>query len=106
MFEVHVATWTFHIENGTSLLICAAGIACRHAARDAGIVLCGGASAALRCDGIVAPCVLRQPINAISFLAWITQFLVPTLRPGDIVIMDNLSSYKLDFGHQAAWQSA
>ena len=50
--------------------------------------------AALRCDGIVAPCVLRQPVNAISFLAWVTQFLVPTLRPGDVVIMDNLSSHK------------
>ena len=50
--------------------------------------------AALRCDGIVAPCVLRQPVNAVSFLAWVTQFLVPTLRPGDIVIMDNLSSHK------------
>ena len=50
--------------------------------------------AALRCDGIVAPCVLRQPVNAISFLAWVTQFLVPTLRRGDVVIMDNLSSHK------------
>jgi transposase len=50
--------------------------------------------AALRYDGIVAPCVLRQPVNAISFLAWVTQFLVPTLRPGDVVIMDNLSSHK------------
>lgn len=50
--------------------------------------------AALRCDGIVAPCVLRQPVNAISFLAWITQFLLPTLRPGDVVIMDNLSNHK------------
>ena len=38
--------------------------------------------------------MLRQPINAISFLAWVTQFLVPTLRPGDVVIMDNLSSHK------------
>jgi len=50
--------------------------------------------AALRCDGIVAPCVLRQPVNAISFLAWVTQFLVPTLRRGDVVVMDNLSSHK------------
>jgi transposase len=50
--------------------------------------------AALRCDGIVAPCVLRQPVNAVSFLAWVAQFLVPTLRRGDIVIMDNLSSHK------------
>jgi transposase len=50
--------------------------------------------AALRCDGIIAPCVLTQPINAISFLAWVSQFLAPTLRPGDVVIMDNLSSHK------------
>ena len=50
--------------------------------------------AGLRCDGIVAPCVFDRPINAASFLAWVVQFLVPTLRPGDIVIMDNLSSHK------------
>jgi len=50
--------------------------------------------AGLRCDGIVAPCVLRQPVNAPSFLAWVTQFLAPTLRPGDVVIMDRLSSHK------------
>ena len=50
--------------------------------------------AALRCDGIIAPCVLRQPVNAVSFLAWVRQFLVPTLRSGDVVIMDNLSSHK------------
>ena len=49
---------------------------------------------ALRCDGITAPCVLDGPINAISFLAYVTQFLVPTLRPGDVVIMDNLGSHK------------
>jgi transposase len=50
--------------------------------------------AGLRCDGIVAPCVFNRPINAKSFLAWVVQFLVPTLRPGDIVVMDNLSSHK------------
>jgi transposase len=50
--------------------------------------------AALRCDGIVAPCVFDRPINAISFLAWVVQFLVPTLRPGDVVVMDNLGSHK------------
>ncbi len=50
--------------------------------------------AGLRCDGIVAPCVLDQPINGISFLAWIDQFLVPTLRRRDVVVMDNLSSHK------------
>jgi transposase len=51
--------------------------------------------AGLRCDGIIAPCVFDQPINAISFVAWVIQFLVPTLRRGDIVVMDNLSSHKV-----------
>jgi transposase len=50
--------------------------------------------AALRCDGISAPCVIDAPIDAESFLAWVEQFLVPTLRAGDIVVMDNLSSHK------------
>jgi len=38
--------------------------------------------------------LLDQPINAVSFRAYIEQFLVPTLRPGDVVVMDNLSSHK------------
>jgi transposase len=50
--------------------------------------------AALRCDGVHAPCLLDGPINARSFLIWVEQSLVPTLRPGDIVVMDNLSSHK------------
>ena len=50
--------------------------------------------AALRCDRITAPCVFDGPINGLSFLAYVTQFLVPTLRPGDIVVMDNLGSHK------------
>jgi transposase len=50
--------------------------------------------AGLRCDGIIAPCVFDQPINAVSFLAWVTKFLVPRLRRGDVVVMDNLSSHK------------
>ena len=41
-----------------------------------------------------APCVLDGPINGKSFAAYIKQFLVPTLSPGDIVIMDNLRSHK------------
>ncbi len=49
---------------------------------------------ALRCDGITAPCVLDGPMNAASFLAYVEQILAPTLRPGDIVAMDNLSSHK------------
>ena len=50
--------------------------------------------AGLRCDGIIAPCVFDGPIDGESFLAWVEQFLLPTLRPGDIVVMDNLSSHK------------
>jgi transposase len=50
--------------------------------------------AALRHDRIDAPCVLDGPINGHSFRAYVEQFLVPTLSPGDIVIMDNLGSHK------------
>jgi transposase len=50
--------------------------------------------AALRHDRIDAPCVLDGPINGQSFRAYVERFLVPTLKPGDIVIMDNLGSHK------------
>ena len=50
--------------------------------------------AALRCDRIDAPCVIDGPINGQSFLAYVEQLLVPTLRPGDIVVIDNLGSHK------------
>jgi len=50
--------------------------------------------AALRSDRIDAPFVLDGPINGKSFAAYIKQMLVPTLSPGDIVIMDNLGSHK------------
>jgi transposase len=50
--------------------------------------------AALRHDRIDAPCVLDGPVNGQLFTAWVEQFLVPTLSPGDIVIMDNLGSHK------------
>ena len=49
---------------------------------------------ALRCDGLVAPCVFDGPINALCFRAYVEQLLVPALRPGDIVVMDNLGSHK------------
>jgi transposase len=52
--------------------------------------------AALRHDRIDAPCVLDGPINGQSFAASVTQFLVPTLSPGDMVIMNNLGSRKGD----------
>jgi transposase len=50
--------------------------------------------AALRCDRIDAPCVLDGPVNAEAFTAYVEQFLLPTLRPGDIVVLDNLNSHK------------
>ena len=50
--------------------------------------------AALRCNRIDAPCVIDGPINGESFLAYVEQVLVPTLKPGDIVIIDNLGSHK------------
>ncbi len=50
--------------------------------------------AALRCDQIVAPCLLDGPINGLKFLLYVRQFLLPTLKPGDVVIMDNLGSHK------------
>lgn len=57
--------------------------------------------AALRVDGITAPCVFNGPINGESFLQYVEQFLVPTLKPGDIVIMDNLGSHKAEATKQA-----
>jgi transposase len=51
--------------------------------------------AALRHDGIVAPAVFDGPLNGAAFLAWLRQCLAPILRPGDIVVLDNLSSHKI-----------
>jgi transposase len=50
--------------------------------------------AGLRLTGMVAPMVLDGPINRAAFQAYVEQVLVPDLKPGDIVIMDNLSSHK------------
>lgn len=57
--------------------------------------------AALRQDRIDAPCVLDQPINGQSFATWISQSLVPTPSPGDIIAMDNLSSHRRPVIRQA-----
>lgn len=48
---------------------------------------------ALRVDGMIAPMVLDGAINGAAFLAYVEQVLVPQLRPGDVVIMDNLGSH-------------
>nr|WP_255346429.1 IS630 family transposase [Asticcacaulis sp. YBE204] len=50
--------------------------------------------AGLRLTGMTAPMVLDGPINGGWFEAYVGQVLVPTLTPGDVVIMDNLSSHK------------
>lgn len=52
--------------------------------------------AALRHDGLTAPMLTDGPMDGDVFLAYVTHFLCPTLRPGDIVILDNLSSHKVD----------
>jgi transposase len=50
--------------------------------------------AGLTTRGLVAPWVLDGAINQDAFETYVTQVLVPELRPGDIVVMDNLSSHK------------
>jgi transposase len=50
--------------------------------------------AGLRMDGMVAPLTLDGPVNGEIFVAYVEQFLAPVLKPGDVVIMDNLSSHK------------
>jgi transposase len=56
---------------------------------------------ALRCDRLTAPCVFDGPIDGRSFRAYVEQQLVPTLQPGDIVVMDNLGSHKAAAVRQA-----
>jgi transposase len=50
---------------------------------------------AMRSTGFVAPLCVEGAINGRVFLAWVEQHLVPTLRPGDVVVLDNLSSHKV-----------
>lgn len=57
--------------------------------------------AALRCDGLTATGVIDGAINGELFLAWVEQVLVPTLRQGDVVIMDNLDAHKVAGVRQA-----
>ena len=50
--------------------------------------------AGLRTSGLIAPFVLDGPINRAAFETYVEKVLVPELRPGDVVVMDNLSSHK------------
>jgi transposase len=61
--------------------------------------------AALRLGEIAAPCVLDGPMDGDSFRAYVEQFVVPILRPGDVVVMDNLASHKVA-GIRAAIETA
>jgi transposase len=61
--------------------------------------------AALRCDAVTAPLVMDGAVNGPIFLEYVRQFLVPTLKPDDIVVMDNLPVHKV-FGVEAAIQAA
>jgi transposase len=51
--------------------------------------------AGLRSTGFVAPLVLDGPMTGEAFRAYVAQFLVPTLKPGDVVVMDNLAAHKV-----------
>jgi len=57
--------------------------------------------AGLRTTALTAPCVVDGPMNTNAFLAYVEQVLAPTLKPGDIVVMDNLSSHKAPVIRQA-----
>lgn len=50
--------------------------------------------AGLRLTGLDAPMLIDGPMNGDAFLAYVRQVLVPTLRPGDVVVMDNLGCHK------------
>src|SRR3954469_22107516 len=56
---------------------------------------------ALRCNGLTAPLVIDGAINGELFVAYVEQVLVPTLKPGDVVIMDNLRVHKMAAVRQA-----
>ena len=51
--------------------------------------------AALRSNALTAPGVIDGPMNGNAFLAYVEQVLAPTLKPGDIVVLDNLSAHKV-----------
>ena len=57
--------------------------------------------AGLRHDGMIAPMVFDGPMNGVIFKAYVEQALVPVLKPGDIVIMDNLPAHKIIAARQA-----
>ncbi len=62
-------------------------------------------TAALRFNGLTAPFIMDGPMDGDGFLAYVEQVLVPTLKPGDIVVVDNLPAHKVP-GVQEAIEAA
>lgn len=56
--------------------------------------------AGLKCDGLVAPWVVDAPMNRAIFEAYVETQLAPALKPGDVVILDNLSSHKSEWAEK------
>ena len=50
---------------------------------------------AIRRTGPFAPVLIDGPVNGDVFTAWVEQMLIPGLRPGEIVVMDNLSAHRM-----------
>jgi transposase len=57
--------------------------------------------AGLRQTGVIAPLVLDGPMTGTAFRAYVEQFLAPALRPGDVVVLDNLAAHKVHGVRQA-----
>jgi transposase len=51
--------------------------------------------AGLRSDGVLAPCVLDGPMTGEVFRTYVEQMLIPSLHPGDVVVLDNLPAHKV-----------
>jgi len=98
--KIPAARLVFIDETGTSTQMSRRYGQCAKKRRLIGKALCGhwkttAFVAALRSRGLTAPMVLDGPINGESFRAWVQQSLLPTLRPGDVVVMDNLAAHKV-----------
>ncbi len=57
--------------------------------------------AGMRNDGLIAPLVIDGPMNGDIFKAYVEQALAPSLKPGDIVVMDNLPAHKITAAREA-----
>ena len=61
--------------------------------------------AGLRLDGLTAPMLIDGAMNGAAFTAWVERLLVPTLVPGDIVVLDNLPAHKVTAARRAIEQA-